>query len=50
MLAIGYYRAFHLQVNGAIERVFFIASIVAVFAVIAGFAHLWKRFADIPET
>lgn len=51
MLAIGYYLGhFYLQVNGAIERVFFIASIVAVFAVIAGFGHyLWKRFTDAPD-
>src|SRR3989344_2796337 len=52
MLAIGYYLGhFYLQVNGALERVFFIAAVVVVFALAVGFGHyVWKRLADTRET
>lgn len=52
MLGIGYYLGhFYLQFNGALERTFFVATVVVVFAVVVGFGHyLWKRFSDTADS
>lgn len=51
MLAIGFYLGhFYLQFNGALDRVFFIASVLVVFAIVIGFGrYLWERLSDSPS-
>ncbi len=51
MLGTGYYLGhFYLQVNGALERMFFIAGVVVMFAAVAGAGqYLWSRLMRGPE-
>jgi membrane protein DedA with SNARE-associated domain len=46
MLGIGYYLGhFYLQVNGALEKLFFITSVIVIVAIIGGFGRsAWKRY------
>jgi membrane protein DedA with SNARE-associated domain len=51
MLAIGFYLGhFYLQVNGALDRTFFITTVLVSFAIVIGVGrHLWEDFTHNPD-